>query len=240
MRFSKMMFCLYMLAVSFCSKAQTADTIISKYVAFTGGEQLWKTINTLVTSGTYNYGGMGFPYTAYSKAPNLYKYVVPFQGKYFAQAFDGKTGWKIDAFKGETASSLLNGKEALAMMNEQDVELENPLINYKDKGHQAILQGTDTVNGAACFKIKFITAGADTSTWFFSKTDYALVKKQAVSKNAELDKSLLDIFYTDYKIVNGIKIPFVQTHKASGQTILTISIEKGEVNVPIADKEFKP
>jgi hypothetical protein len=228
-----------LLLASFYGESQTVDEIISKYIAFTGGEQQWKGVKTITTSGTYNYGGIVFPFTALSKAPNLYKYVVPFQGKYFEQAFDGKTGWKIDAFKGETKKTDLDGKAAIAMMNEADLELEMPFINYKQKGHQAMLEGTDTVNGADCFKVKFITAGADTATYFFDKTDYALVKKQAVSKNTELEKSMIDIFYTDYKNVEGIKMPFVQTHKANGQNILTITVEKVELNKPIKDEEFK-
>lgn len=239
MRSGKVILFTGLLLASFYCKSQTVDEVISNYITFTGGEQQWKKIQTITTSGTYNYGGIVFPFTAYSKAPNLYKYIVPFQGKYFEQAFDGKTGWKIDAFKGETKKTVLDGKAASTMMNEADVELEMPFINYKQKGHQATLQGTDTVNGKDCFKVKFITANADTSTYFFNKNDYALVKKQAVSKNTELEKSMLDIFYTDYRNVEGIKIPFMQTHKANGQTILTITIEKAELNKPVKDEEFR-
>src|SRR5688572_19822416 len=122
-------------------KAQTVDEVISNYIEFIGGEKQWKTIRTMVTSGIYNYGGIEFPFTAYSKAPNLYKFVVPFNGKYYAQAFDGKQGWKIDAFKNETKKTQLTGKPALAMANEADVELESPFIDYQKKGHQAILEG---------------------------------------------------------------------------------------------------
>src|SRR4051794_17665119 len=85
--------------LSMAAKAQNVDEIFSKYIEFTGGESGWKKVKTIVSSGTYNYGGIVFPFKAYSKAPNLYKYVVPYKGKYFAQAFNGSTGWKIDAFK---------------------------------------------------------------------------------------------------------------------------------------------
>ncbi|MEO7801796.1 MAG: hypothetical protein ABIR81_07340 [Ginsengibacter sp.] len=239
MHLNKVVLFIGLLLGSLYCRSQTVEDIISKYITFCGGEQHWKKVKTITTSGTYNYGGIVFPFTAYSKAPNLYKYVVPFQGKYFEQAFDGKTGWKIDAFKGETKKTALTGKAASAMMNEADVNLEMPFINYKQKGHQAMLQGTDTVDGSDCFKVRFITANADTSTYFFKKEDYALVKKQAISKNTELDYSLLDIFYDDYRNVNGIKMPFVQTHKANAQTILTITVEKAEFNKPVKDEEFK-
>ena len=38
--------------------AQTADEVINKYVEFIGGQKQWKQVNTIVTSGEYNYGGI--------------------------------------------------------------------------------------------------------------------------------------------------------------------------------------
>jgi len=220
-------------------KAQTADEVISKYLVFIGGEQQWKTIHTIVTSGIYNYGGIEFPFTSYSKAPNLYKFVVPFNGKYYAQAFNGKTGWKIDAFKNQTEKTLLSGKPALAMANEADVELESPFINYQKKGHKAILEGKDTLGERECYKVRFIRNNGDTDTCFFSSDNFALIKKKAISKNEEMENKMLDTFYSDYREINGVKIPFVSTSKSDEQTILTITIQKIEMNVPIPDTDFQ-
>ena len=222
------------------SNAQTVDEIITKYIAFTGGEKQWKTIKTMITSGTYNYGGLEFPFISYSKAPDLYKYIVSSNGKYFAQAFDGKQGWKIDEFKNETKKTILTGRPALAMANEADVELESPFINYQKKGYQAIDEGKDTIDGKICFKMKFIRNSADTETYFFNTDNFELVKKQALSKNAELNNSMLETFYSDYRTVQGLKIPFKSVSKIKEQTILTITIEKVELNVPILSNVFKP
>lgn len=219
-------------------RAQTADEVIAKYISYIGGAERWKNIHSLVSSGTYNYGGLEFPFQAYSRSPDQYKFIVPFNGKYFAQAYDGKQGWKIDAFNGETKKTLLTGKPALAMMNEADVELESPFINYKAKGHKASLEGTDTLTGVIRFKIKLTRKNGDTETYMFNCNDYTLVEKTALSKNGEMKNSLLNTFYTDYHEVQGIRIPFVATSRADGQTILTITIKKIAINVPVADKEF--
>jgi len=227
------------LIYSLNTRAQTVDEVISNYIIFTGGEEQWKGIKTIVTSGIYNYGGIEFPFTAYSKEPNLYKFVVPFNGKYYAQAFDGKQGWKIDAFKNETKKTPLTGKPAIAMANEADVELESPFINYQKKGHHAFLEGTDTVNSLTCFKVKFIRSNGDAETYFFDSSDFKLVKKRAVSKNAEMQNAMLNTFYGDYNEVNGVKLPYKSTSKTDdGQTILTITIKKVEINIPIPDAEF--
>ena len=231
--------CLFF-AFSFSAGAQTVDEIFSKYISFTGGEQHWKSIHSIVASGTYYYGGMEFPFTSYSKAPNLYKFIVPFKGKYFAQAFDGKEGWKIDAFKNETKKTMLTGKAALAMANEADVELESPFIDYQKKGHSATLDGVDTIDGKTCFKVRFRRNNADTETYYFDKLSYELTKKEALAKNTELDNSLLETFYSDYEDVKGLKIPFKSVSKVKGQTILTIIVKKVEVDVPVSDDIFKP
>lgn len=236
----KPFFFLLIFVYSFNAKAQSVDEVISNYITFTGGEKQWKTIHTIVTSGIYNYGGIEFPFTAYSKAPDLYKFVVPFNGKYYAQAFTGKQGWKIDAFKNETKKTLLTGKAARAMANEADVELESPFINYKEKSHQAFLEGKDTVNAIPCFRIKFIRSNGEIETYFLDSTNFSLIKKRAISKNAEMENVLLNTFYSDYNEVNGVKIPYKSISKTDdGQTILTITVKKIEIDVPIPSAEFE-
>jgi len=220
--------------------AQTVDDIISKYVQSIGGEHKWNMIKTIVTSGTYDYGGIVFPFTSYSKAPNLYKYIVTSNGKYFAQAFDGTEGWKIDGFKNETKKTIFTGKKATAMANESDVELESPLINYKKKGHNAVLEGQDTVQQQVCFKVKFIRNNGDTERYFFSMKNFELLKKEMISRNEELDNGMINIFYSDYREINGIRIPFKSVSKAGDQTILTVTVEKVNMNEPVSDDEFKP
>ena len=225
--------------VTLRAQAQDVDEVISKYISFTGGEQKWRSVQSIVTSGTYNYGGIEFPFTAYSKRPNLYKFIVPFKGKYFAQSFDGKKGWKIDAFKGETKKTYLTGKPAVALANEADVELENPFINYQTKGHKAMLEGKDSVDGQLCFKVILTRKDGETETYYFSGSDYSLVKKMAVSKNAELEKAILETSYSNYQTVQGIKIPYSAVSKVGDQNILTIIIKKVRVNVPLAASLFK-
>jgi hypothetical protein len=214
--------------------------VIKKYVDFIGGRKNWEKVKTLKTSGEYNYGGIKFPFTAYAKKPNVYKFIVPFQGKYYAQAFDGKQGWKIDAFKNETSPTFLTGKQALQMANEADVELEDALIDYKAKGHQATLEGSDMIDGKNCIKVKFTRANGDIETYYFDERTSALIMKTALSKNAELQGTVLNTSYSDYRSVKGIKIPFRSVSTSNDQLVLEISVETAEINVPMDDREFQP
>lgn len=219
--------------------AQSADHVIKKYVAFIGGKKNWSKVRTLTTSGEYNYGGIKFPFTTYAERPNRYKFIVPFEGKYYAQAFDGAKGWKIDAFKNETTSTHLSGKAALAMANEADVELEDAFIDYVKKGHTATLVGKEIIEGRNCLHIKFVRTTGDDEDYYFDEISSAIVMKMALSKNAELPGTILNTIYSDYREVGGIKIPFHSVSKSNDQLILEVIIEKAEVNASIRSQEFE-
>jgi hypothetical protein len=239
MSFKTIIFLISILCFSTTLKAQTVEDIIAKHVAFIGGEQ-WKKIRTIKSTGIYNYGGIEFPFVAWSKTPGMYKYVVAANGKYFAQAFDGENGWRIDQFNKETSKTILTGKEAKSMANEADVEFENPFINYKEKGYQAILEGKDSVGNNLCYQVKFIETEIDTATYFFSIDNFILLKKIAASKNPEMTGNLLETYYEDYRKIDGIAWPFRTISKVGGDVILTITVQNIEYNIPISDSEFQP
>jgi hypothetical protein len=218
--------------------AQTeAPQVIHKYLNFLGGEKHLKAIHSRIDNGTYNYGGIEFPFVSYAKAPDRYKYIVSFKGKYFAQSFDGTEGWKIDVFKGEKNKTMLHGKSALAMANEADVHLESPFLDYQKKRYHATLKGIDTIDQRICYRISMQSA-SDTAMYDFDRSTGELVKKTAVSKNAELNNAVLDTYFTDYTEVGGIKIPFKTVHKIKDQTILTVTIKKCDLNQPVPDEIF--
>jgi hypothetical protein len=240
MKFRMLAFLFPFLSFFILAKSQTADEIIAKYIAFTGGVQKWNKIKSITSSGTYNYGGMEFPFIAWSKAPDLYKYMVTFKGKSFIQSYDGKEGWRIDGFKNETKKTILTGKQATALANEADVELESPFINYQQKGHTVVPDGKDTVDKKICYKIRLTRKNGDTETYYFDSRNCELIKKQAISNNAELENSLLDIVYSDYHTTGGINIPHKISCLSKGQTILVITVKEIKLNQAMAASIFKP
>jgi len=225
---------------SFVAKAQNADEVINKYIDFIGGEQNWKKVKTITLSGLYNYGGISFPFISYSKAPDLYKYVVTTNGKSFTQAYDGKQGWRIDGFKNEKAKTILNGQQATAMANEADVELESPFIHYREKGHSVVWEGLDTTVTPTAYKIKLTRKNGIAETYFFSSQDFSLLKKKTISTNTEMDNAPLDISYSEYALSEGIKTPHKISCSSNGQSVLIITVEKIVLNAPMNNSIFKP
>jgi hypothetical protein len=239
MKLVKRIFFALPLFFTLIANSQTADEVINRYIQFIGGAENWKSINTITTSGNYNYGGVAFPYIANSKSPDLYLYVVTFNGKSFSQAYNGKVGWRIDGFKNEKTKTILKDKQATALANEADVALESPFINYRQKGYAVELLGSDSVNSRPCHKIRLLTNG-DTAVYYFDKTDFALVEKQAVSKNSEMDKAPMEIFYSDYQVTGNIKLPHKINCTTAGQRILLITVDSVKLNDPMPDSLFQP
>jgi len=226
--------------VTLSTTAQSVDTVFAQYLDFLGGKQRLRAIHTRIDSGVYNYGGLEFPFVSYAKGPDQYKYIVTFNGKYFAQAFDGRQGWKIDAFKNEKQKTLLYGDDATAMANEADVHIAPPFLDYKQKGYTATLEGLDTVGGVYCNKIRFTSPNKDTARYFFDRQTGALLKKIAVSRNTELGGATLETTYSNYTRVEGINIPFKTVNKIKDQTVLTITVRTITLNPPVDDEIFKP
>jgi hypothetical protein len=220
------------------AEAQTADGIIHQYIRFLGGEKNWKKVKSIITKGEYDYGGIAFPFTTYAKEPNRYKFVVTFDGKYYAQGYDGQHGWKIDAFKNETTPTTLEGDAALAMANEADVDLEIPFIDYQSKGHQIKLEGTDTLDNKIFHKISLLKKNGQTETYYFDVVTNVLYLKTAIAKNVELEGALLHTYFDEYKEMAGLKMPFKVVNKIGDQTILTVTIKEVLLNSEIKDGEF--
>jgi len=219
---------------------QPVDVIFTKYLQFLGGEERLHALKSRIDSGTYNYGGLEFPYTAYAKAPDLYRYIVTYNGKYFAQAFDGKQGWKIDAFKNQKQKNVLYGEDAKAMANEADVNLEPIFIDYKKKGCTAILEGADTVDGKPCLRVKLEQPNKTSAEYLFDRQTGALVEKIAASKNVELNGATLQTFYSNYTDVDGLKFPFKSVSRINDQTILTITVKGVVLNPSVDTRSFAP
>ena len=228
------------LSLSYVASSQTADEIIAKHIQFLGGEKRLKAIKSLETKGEYDYGGIVFPFTTTAKSPNKYKFVVPFEGKFYAQGFDGTSGWKIDAFKNETTPTLLEGNAARAMANEADVELENPLIDYEAKGHQITFSGIDTLNGKIYYKVSMLKSDDQNETYFFDPADYSLQVKNSYAKNVELESAELTTYFSDYRSFHGVKVPCKQVSKIGDQTILTVIIKEVTLNPKVKDDAFGP
>src|SRR5207302_11086114 len=92
--------------------AQTADEIISKYISTVGGMEKIQAVKMLRRIGKFT-GGGGFEAAVLeeNKRPNMVRKEFSLQGLTGINAYDGKTGWKIEPWEGKKDAELLGEDE---------------------------------------------------------------------------------------------------------------------------------
>ncbi len=221
------------------SFAQTVDEIISKYIEAKGGYENLKSIKTIRVTGTGTRTEMGmefeFPVVVINKRPNKFRMEATIQGMSLVNAYDGKTAWQIFPFMGDLSAHELTGKEARDLMLNADID--GPLVDYKKKGHKIELIGKEDVEGSETYKLKVTLKNGDVVYYYLDSEYYVELK---ISSTAEEQGNTyeLDQYFSDFKEVDGILMPHSFENRVGGNTIMTIKIEKVELNVDIDDSIF--
>jgi hypothetical protein len=211
----------------FSANAQSADDVLAKYFANTGGIDKWKALKSYTQKGKA-WQGQEFPMVIYAKAPNKVKMVINVQGtELVAQAYDGTTAWMLNPFAG--------GKDPVKMDDEQakeikDEEFEDSFIDYKKKGHEVTLEGTEEIDGVKCFKIKLVKNKNNPKDdaielHFFDAENYVPIVKVSYVKTGPQKGTEVKSYLSDYQEVGGLMFPFSMEQKVNGQTVAKLNIE---------------
>jgi len=224
------------LAAGFILKAQSADDIIHTYISKIGGAEKWKSLTSMVTTGTTTIQGMDLPYTVSSLSPNMNRVEVSAMGQSVIQAYDGKNAWTVNPFQGSGKPELMNPDMGKAFSEQNQL---NPLlIEYAAKGLKAALIGQETLNGVVFNKIEITHPLGDKDYYLFDAKTGLLGLVRKTSTTGPAAGKLVEIVFTDYKDESGLFIPHTMETKVDGQTFtknLTLTVK---LNVPLDAKIF--
>ncbi|MCU0449771.1 MAG: outer membrane lipoprotein-sorting protein [Bernardetiaceae bacterium] len=241
----KLSFTLAILALVFTSQlaqAQTVDEILAKYFANIGGVEKWKAMKSSKMEGNLilvSMGGLELPMISYGKAPNKVKSTVDFQGMtVVAAAYDGTTAWNLMPPEAGGSGSPTPLPEEAAKEVILMAEIESEFIDYAAKGHTVVLEGSETIEGTDCFKIKVTKKNGKVLTYFFEKENYVPIMMRTVMSDPMMGQAETDTFMSDYKEVDGLMMPHAMEFKVKGQTIRKMVFTKVSVNVELADDIF--
>ena len=218
--------------------AQTADEIVSKYIKTIGGMDKINAITTLKRTGKFT-GGGGFEAVLgqENKRPSSVRNEFSLQGLTGVNAYNGKTGWKIEPWNGKKDPESLGEDEMKEIV--ADADFDGPLVNYAQKGNKVEFTGTEPVEGTDAYKLKVTLANGEVRNYYMD-TDYFVpikveVKRMIRGAEREFESSL-----GDYKEVNGVYFPFSSESGPKGsQNRVKITWTKIEANVPIDDARFE-
>ena len=189
--------------------AETADEVVAKYVAARGGMEKIKAIKSVKVTGKMVMGGgaMEAPFIQMKRRPKDSRTEFTFQGMTGVQAFDGggEVAWSIMPFMGKKDPEVAPAEETKLMSEEAD--FDEPLVDWKEKGHQIELIGKEQIEGADAFKIKLTRKNGNIDYVYIDAETGLEVKSEGkrVVRGTEVET---ETFMSDYKEVDGMPFPY--------------------------------
>ncbi len=256
----------------------SAAQIVEKNVAARGGLQAWRAVQALTESGKMGAGGdqrapipaevpgakhpgkamplpssprlkeeAQLPFVMEFARPRKMRLELQFKGQTAVQVYDGANGWKLRPYLNRLEVEPYTADE-LKLASTQ-FELDGPLVDYAAKGTQVALDGVEKVEGRDSYKLKLtLKNGSVTHVWVDAQT---FLESKIEGQPRRLDGRMhpVEVYFRDYRAVNGLQIPFVLETKvipmasAAGVKELPfptekIVIEKAVVNPKLEASRF--
>lgn len=217
--------------------AQSADSIINRYIQTSGGMANIQAIQTLRRTGKFT-GGGGFEAVVVqeNKRPNSVREEFSLQGMTGINAYDGKSGWKIEPWQGKRDPEALSEEELRGIV--EDADFDGPLINYQQKGNRVEMVGMEQVEGTDAYKLKVTLANGDVS-YYYLDIDYCVPIKIETQRMIRGAQQEFETSLGDYKRVAGVYLAHsYEIGRRGSQDKARITYDKIEANVAIDDQRF--
>lgn len=222
--------------------AQTADEVVEKYLAALGGRAALAKLTSRSTVGTITVSLPNGPVSGSieilnqqpNKARTLTKLDLTALGAgqiVREQRFDGTAGYILDSLQGNreiTGNQLENLKNTM---------FPTPLLSYKERGATVELSGKEKVNGRDAYLLIYKPKTGSAARQFIDAETYLptrIVVKVDTPETGEVEQTT-DL--SDYREVDGIKIPFTINVSSAGQGF-SITVTKVEHNVKTDEALF--
>jgi len=223
--------------------AQTADDVVEKYLAAIGGRAALAKVTSRSTTGTITLALPNGPVSGtieiLNQQPNNVRSVTKLDltslgaGQLIRdQRFDGTAGYVLDSLQGNreiTGNQLDNLKNAA---------FPTPLLTYKARGMDVDLAGKEKVDGRDAYVLVLKPKTGSAVRQFIDAETYlparVVVKIDTPEAGGEVEQTT---DYSDYRVVDGIKIPFAIKVSSAVQNF-NIAVTKVEHNVRIDGASF--
>jgi hypothetical protein len=218
---------------------QTAEELVDKNIQAKGGLEKIKAIHSLHITGKLT-GGGGFTATVTQDGmrPNLVRETFALQGMTGVRAYDGTVGWQIQPFGGHKDPELMGEDDLRDLL--LDADFDGPLVDYREKGNTVEYLGHDVVDGDDALRLKVTLKNGDILYYYLDPDTYLEIRKEIQEFiRGSIKENVVDL--GSYKPVAGVMYPFsiASGPKNRPNAAQTTTIEKIDVNVPLAKSEFE-
>jgi len=215
-------------------KMEAGKAIFEKVIEAQGGRGRLSNIRDTIFRAGYKIFPQGTDMTAvyYTKLPDRFRIDMIFpNGTPDVRAFDGRSGWRNDLRTGavqEMTGQVLEEfkNSALAAMG---------MLNPEMLNLSPALEGRTAVEGKDYLVISY-------GNWGGFDTVYALIDPGTFLPykfiNLKTD-GRTEVIHSDYREVEGLKLPFSFTLNIDGKTLLDMSVKEWKFNSGLEDSFFE-
>lgn len=223
--------------------AQTADEVIDKALAAQGGRDALTKIRSRAMNGTIALstpaGDVTGTIEVWNKTPNKSRTLIKLDLSQFGagpvaidQRFDGAAGYVIDPLQGDRD---LSGNQ---LQNLKNGAFPSPFLDYKARGVTMKLLPAEKVLGHDAIVLQMTPTSGSPVKNYFDAESYQLMRTVVTVNvpqiNADVEST---VDFSDYRTVDGVKVPFVTKLSSSVQNY-TVTLSSVGHNVEIDDKTF--
>jgi hypothetical protein len=209
------------------------DDILDNYVKALGGKDAIEKLTTRASKGAFELPAMGASGTveAFTKAPNKSASIIEMSGfGKIERIFDGAKAWSASPMEGVRE---LEGAELALMKRQADFHSS---LNIKKNFAKLEVKGVEKVVNTDAYMVVATPAEGKAEKMYFDVNSGLLVRHdiEMVSPQGEI---LVETLIEDYKVVDGVKIPFtIKQNTPAFNMVLKYSEIKH--NVPVDDAKF--
>jgi len=210
----------------------SAAEIVDRNVLARGGLQAWRAVQTISYSGKLEAGGkqnLQLPFVMEMKRPRKTRVEIEFANEKAVQVYDGANGWKLRPFLGRRDVEPFSADERKAASMESD--LDGPMVDRATKGTKVDLEGVEKVEGHDAYKLKLTMKGGQVRHLWVDTQTFLEVKIEGIPRRLDGKMRPVEIYYRDYKRVNGLMVPYILVTAVQGvQQAHKITVESVVVN----------
>ncbi len=234
----QLLFSAALLLLNVFSHAQTAEDIIAKHIAATGGDA-WKNVSSVRTEAKITADGapgMAISWSMTAVRDKAVRMDVSVMGMTQTSVVNGDKGWANNPFAGKMDPEPLTADQVKSMTEMTDID--GAVVGYKEKGYSVEYVGTEDVDGTEALKIKIDKGGNKTEYCFYDPETYYEIKNVQVEQvdGKEVETATV---YSNFQKQDGILFPFTMQQANPMMGNSTITITAVSLNPTVDDKIFE-
>jgi zinc protease len=210
----------------------TGEEVMQKSIEAIGGEEALARHHNCLVKGKMSISGIDMDLTIYTAEPNL-QYLL-FESAMIGKmesGCNGEAAWDLSVMQG---ASVKEGKELEKALFDATFNAE---LYWRERYTSIDVQAIEDVEGTECYKVVLMPTVGDSVTAYIDKDSWLTVKTESVNNSPSGSISVVSNL-SDYREVDGIKIPFSMKILLMGAQEMITTKESVEFNVDIPEGTF--